>query len=126
MIVTLKDFPEIERVIRAANPKYRKHKAIVVAGPRVTLHGTYWSGGSRTSYFGVNLSTFQCGGAPHYNPPQFGGPQSDPVVNLEPGAAIVALGTFCGKTATATVYVHPSNVAKLLPGTPTMQQVMEA
>jgi hypothetical protein len=117
VIVELKKYPELLRIIRAAAPRYSKHKAIVDVYPRITLSGTYWDGGSRSSYVAVNLTTMQTGAAPQYNPPQFGGPRTDPVCDIPEGVAIVRLGTFCGKTATAGITLHPNNVAKLLPQT---------
>jgi hypothetical protein len=115
-ILECKAHPELLRVIRAADSKYKKHKAILVVSESVTLSGTYWDGGSRSSYCAVNLETLRVGPAPQYNPPQFGGPRSDPKCDIPVGVVIVKLGTFCGKQATATLYVHPENVAKLLPG----------
>ena len=35
---------------------------------------------------------------------------------LPEGFALVSAGTFCGKPATAHVYLNPANLAKLLPG----------
>lgn len=115
-IVDLKDHPELIRVIRAVDPKYRKHKAIVHVAAKVALSGTYWDGGSRSSYAAVNLTTLAVGSAGGYAPPQFGGPRTDPEVDLPEGAVIVRTGTFCGKQAAATVFINPANVAKLLPG----------
>jgi hypothetical protein len=115
MIVKLKEFPELLRVVRAADPSYRKHQAIVNAVEKLSLGGSHWSGGSRSTYTAVNLVTMQSKGAPQYDPPQFGGPKTDPIVSIPEGAAIVATGVFCGKTATATVYLNPANMAQLLP-----------
>lgn len=117
MIVELKSHPEVLRVIRAVSPSYRKAKAIIVTAERVELNGTYWDGGSRSSYCGVDLASMRevGNGAPQYAPPQFGGPRITPTVELPEGRAIVKLGTFQGKTATATVYINPANMAKLLP-----------
>lgn len=113
--VILKDHPELLAVVRAVDPSYRKPKAVVRVGETVTLSGTYWSGGTRSTYTAVSLATKQSSGAPQYNPPQFGGPASDPIVTLPEGAVIVETGTFCGKKATAVINVHPANVAKVLP-----------
>ena len=113
--VTLKDHPEVLRAIRAADPTYRKQKAFLFVSERVTLSGTYWDGGSRSEYTAVNLTTGRSAGAPQYAPPQFGGPRTAPEVDLPPDVSIVETGTFCGKTATATIYIHPQNMAKLLP-----------
>lgn len=113
--VDLKTAPEIIRVIRAVDPSYRKHKAILRVCESVTLSGTYWDGGSRSSYAAVDLLTGRNKGAPQYNPPQFGGPKTDPCVSIPEGVAIVQTGVFCGKTATAFVYLNPANAAKLIP-----------
>lgn len=113
--IQLKTAPELLRVIRAAMPSYKKHTATLFVTERVTLSGTYWSGGSRSSYYAVDLATGVCSGAPHYNPPQFGGPQRDPEVEVPEGVAIVKGGIFMGKPATATVFINPANAAKLLP-----------
>jgi hypothetical protein len=114
-IILLSQHPEIARVIRSVDPKYRKHKAIIAGAERVTLSGTYWDGGSRSSYTAVNLETGLSIDAPQYSPPQFGGPKVDPVVELPEGVVIVRTGIFCGKTETAKVFVNPANLTKFLP-----------
>jgi hypothetical protein len=114
-IILLSQHPEIARVIRSVDPKYRKHKAIVAGAERVTLSGTYWDGGSRSSYTAVNLETGLSLGAPQYSPPQFGGPRVDPVVELPEGVVIVRTGIFCGKTETAKIFINPANITKFLP-----------
>jgi len=111
----LKAAPEVLRVIRAADPSYRKHKTILRVCDSVTLSGTYWDGGSRSSYTAVDLATGRSKGAPQYDPPQFGGPSTAPRVSIPEGVAIVQTGIFCGKTATAFIYLNPANAAKLIP-----------
>jgi len=120
----LKAAPEVLRVIRAVDPSYRKHKAILRVCDSVTLSGTYWDGGSRSCipaqwliryYAAVNLSTGRSKGAPQY---QFGGPRNAPRVSIPEGLAIVQTGIFCGKTATAFIYLNPANAAKLIGGIP--------
>lgn len=112
--IDLKSAPEVLRVIRAADPTYRKHRAYLHVQESVSLSGTYWDGGSLSTYTAVDLATGRSKGAPQYNPPQFGGPKVDPLVNIPEGVAIVETGVFCGKTANASVYLHPANAAKLL------------
>lgn len=111
--VELKQYPEIARVIKAADPSYKKRKAFVSVVDFVTLTGTYWDGGSRDTYTAVDLASYQRITAPQYDPPQFGGPAKPLTVDLPNNVAIVRTGVFCGKTATAHVYVKPLNVAKL-------------
>lgn len=97
-IVTLQPGTKLAQVCKLVS---KKRKAIL-AKPTATVHlsGTYWDEGSRCDYFLVDLSTMQARSLPHVNPPQYGGPKEDPVVNLEPHQAVVCAGTFCGKPAT--------------------------
>lgn len=112
--VTLRTAPELARVIKAAAPDYRKREATILVRDRVMLSGTYWDEGSRSTYHAVDLATLRSLGAPQYDPPQYCGPSTDPVVAIPENVAIVKTGIFQGKTATATVYIHPANTAKLI------------
>lgn len=113
--IELKKYPEIKRVILAADPSYKKHSAFVSIATAVTLSGTYWDGGSRDTYTAVNLANFTRNTSPQFAPPQFGGPREAPRIELPDDVVIVRTGTFCGKKATAHVYVKAFNVTKLLP-----------
>jgi hypothetical protein len=115
MIVQLKEHPELKAIVLAAFPSYKKHQAIIHTADSVSLSGTYWDGGSRSTYVAVDLETRRSKGAPQYNPPQFGGPKVVPEVSLPNGIVIVEGGTFCGKTATVTIFIRPDNMTKLLP-----------
>jgi hypothetical protein len=111
----MKDHPEIKRVVLAADRSYKKHDVILVVTDSVELTGTFWEGGSRSTYTAVNLATFVSQGAPQYDPPQFGGPRVAPNVTIPEGVAIVKTGIFCGRTGLAFVYVNEANVTKFLP-----------
>lgn len=113
--IVLKGAPEVTRVIRAADPKYRKPKAVLITTPRTELSGAFWEGGSRNTYHAVEIATGRVMPSPQYNPPQFGGPAQAPTVDIPEGVAIVKTGVFCGKPATAFVYIHPNTAAPLLP-----------
>lgn len=111
------DDPAIERVLRAIGYTGRKPVRLRAA-ESVPLSGTYWDGGSRTSYYVANLGTGEARALPHFDPPQFGGPQKTPIQEIpadKPGAAIVALSTFCGREMGPTIYVRPESLAPLLP-----------
>lgn len=112
--VTLRTAPELARIIRAADPTYRKREASILAREYCTISGTYWDGGSRSTYHAVDLATLRQLPAPQYAPPQFGGPATDPQVSIPEGVAIVCTGVFQGKPATARVYLNPANMAKLI------------
>jgi len=107
--------PNIQRLARAVFPSYRGRKFSFEVADSVALTGTYWDGGSRSSYGGVNLSTFQAASLPQFDPPQFGGPIQTPKVEVRPGMAIVEHSIFRGRDAGITFYVHPSDAPQLLP-----------
>jgi hypothetical protein len=95
--------------VRAAAPNYRKRSARIRVANTVALHGTYWDGGSRSTYTAVDLATARCIDAPQYAPAAFGGPSQAPVVEVPLGVAIIESGVFCGKPATACVHIRPEN-----------------
>lgn len=102
-LIQLKEHPAIAALVR---PLSRKHKAFVQRTDTVVLSGTYWSGGSRSSYFLVDIASKKATPLDHVAPAQYGGPKNDPVQTLQPGQAVVEAGVFCGKPATPTVYLH--------------------
>ena len=100
--ITLKEYPEIKAVIQRVG-SYRKLKAFLSITDRVTPHGTYWDGGSRSCYFHIRKD-----GVVHVvpaptAPPQFGGGEPQRF-NIPAGDYVVCTGTFRGKTAFAHVY----------------------
>ena len=115
MHIELKHHPELLRVIRAADGRYKKHKAFFSVSETATLGGTYWDGGSRSTYTAVDILSGRSKGAPQYAPAASGGPRQAPTVSIPPGVAIVETGYSCGKVATASVTINPADAAKLLP-----------
>ena len=114
-VITLKSAPEISRVIRCAAADYRKRQAFLHVRDSVELSNTYWDGGSRSTYTAVNLATGKASAADQYAPPQFGGPRAPLNVSIPAGVAIVETGYFCGKPATASVYINPADATPMLP-----------
>ena len=114
--ITLSDFPEISRLIKHTcniqSTTYKKRKAFVQSRTKVELSNTYWDGGSRSTYAIVNLTTGQVSPCAQYAPPQFGG--NAPTIELDNDTAVIETGIFCGKPATASVFVSPENYNKLL------------
>lgn len=86
----------------------RKRKAILARPTdKVTMSGTCWDGGSKSDYWIVDLKAMQARPLPAAGSPvQFGGPKTDPVIDLEPHQAVVCTGFFCGKPSTPTIYFH--------------------
>lgn len=92
----------------------KKRKAYIVPSTSVEYFGTYWDGGSRSTYTAIRLEDMAIETGPHLNPPQFGGPRETPVVPLLPGYVIVEHGISLGKPATPRIHVHPDNLQKFL------------
>jgi len=129
----LKNSPELKQVVCAAFPSYKKHDAYLSAFPESGKNiNSYWDGGSRDEYAIVELATMKRQPMPTSTHPYFdvarrgmanqsnGVLESDHVGNitlkvLPEGFALVSAGVFCGKSATAHVFLNPANLAKLLP-----------
>ena len=82
----------------------------------ITLHNTYWSGGTKSNYYYINMLTGQKSpvtGTP--SPHHFGGDMEGRKVIIEPNRAIVEYSTFCGKDMGLTFYIHPDNAQQLIP-----------
>ncbi len=108
--------PMVKAFARATFPAYRGRKFRLVTCERVSLSGTFWDGGSRSSYAAFTLADSpRSASLPQYAPPQFGGPRETPVVELKPGYAIAEHSIFCGKDTGLTFYIHPSDATPLLP-----------
>jgi hypothetical protein len=105
-----KDFPDLCRALG-----YRKRKVYVCPRTSVSIQGVNWSGGSRTTYHGVDLASGQVQSAGHFGTPApWANPYEGATVELVPGKAIVTTGTFCGKASVMFIYVHPENMPALL------------
>lgn len=129
--VELKHSPEVKAIIRAGFPEYRKHKAYLDVYPESGMRiNSYWSGGTHDEFAVVDLATGKAKNLPTQTHPFFDvaahgieGQSQDVDVDrvgnvrlrhLPEGFALVRAGYFCGKPATAHVYVNPSNLVKLL------------
>lgn len=109
--LTAKDVPAM---LRRAVPGYHGRKWHANVTTSVQMSDTYWSGGTKNEYVGVNLET---GKAFEPVPRAFGtfDRPREPTVELEPGQAIVERSWFMGKDVGITIHVHPSNVQRMLP-----------
>lgn len=103
--ITLKDRPDLQKIVKMVDGKCRKAKAFLHRRNEVTLSGTYWDSGSRSQYYLVNLNSGTVTPCASFAPVQFGGPREDRVQKIEPGFAVVETGTFCGKPATPSIYL---------------------
>ena len=112
--VNAKEQPELLRIVRAVSPSYRKHTLMVCFTDHVELTGTYWDGGSRSTYTAVCLATLQTSTASQFAPAEFGGPKKTPSCEIPEGFAIVETGTFCGKPSEAYVYMPERERQRLI------------
>jgi hypothetical protein len=129
--VTLKTAPEVKAVVLAAFPGYRKHNAFLSAFGGGLSINSFWDSGSRSEFAIVELASLQRKSLPTRTHPFFdvavrglantenADVEVDHVGNitlrkLPEGFALVAAGTFCGKAATAHVYLNAANLARLL------------
>ena len=139
--VDLKTNPDLKRIITAAFPGYKKHKAFISAfGEHGVNINSFWDGGSRDEYAVVDLHTTQRKTLPTRSHPFFDVAakgltnQSSDILAVDhvgnvtlkvlpENFALVSAGTqllearfdtFCGKPATAHVYLNPANMPKFL------------
>ena len=121
--VKLNDSPDLRKIIRAADPGYRKHNAFLSTFGGPVRVNSYWDGGSISHYTLVDLGTMQgrqLTGASH---PHFdvqagghagtseGGITIDEhgimdLHTLPVGHALVQTGLYRGRKCIASVYLH--------------------
>lgn len=106
---------DVAHLLQATFPDYRKKKAIIVPSTEVGLHGLNWEGGSRAMYRACTLSGNATGGADSFHAlAPWANPAEGAKLPIPPGMVVVEAGTFCGKPATARVYVNPADMPKFL------------
>jgi len=93
---------------------YNGQKFQLVIGETMQPNGMQWSGGSRNTYLAINLSTGQQ--RPIADPRPYPDNQSGvPTITIPSGWVIRGHVMFQGKDLGLRFYVHPDNVAALLP-----------
>lgn len=94
---------------------YRKRKVYVQACESVTLMDLNWSGGTRSEYRAMTVDGRPLGNSLAYSALHPANNHAEGAsVPLPQGAIMVRTGYFCGKDSTATIYVHPADMPKLL------------
>ncbi len=103
-------------ILNATAPGYRKRFVYIDAKEVVELQDLNWSGGTRSQYRGCTLDGRPTGNADKQNQvapwDQIYGERAR--VPIPPGMVLVRSGHFCGKVSTATIYVNPADMPKLL------------
>ena len=122
----------IKRIVLTAFPEYRKRKVFLSefseSGKNIN---SFWEGGSRNVYAIVHLPSMSRSTLPTQTHPYFdvalrgAARQETPDIvsdaqgnvtlkRLPVDFALVEAGTFCGKPATAHIYLHGANLPNLL------------
>jgi hypothetical protein len=103
-IIKIKEYPAIKSALKRAIPRYKKHSAIVCTADSLEISGTYWDGGSISSYLLCDLNGNNVESIPGSSaPPQFGGSLPE-TFQIPENKMVLKLGTFCGKPATVFIY----------------------
>ena len=102
-IVHVKDLPDaIKLALKRLG--YRKHKAIISYCTGVEIYGTQWDGGSRNEWVSIAQDGSVYGIRDNRPWPENMGSMG--VQELDHARPmIICAGTFCGKKATAHVYI---------------------
>ncbi len=130
--IELNKAPELKRLVKAALPSYIKHNAFlsVFSAEHGLNINSYWDGGSRDTFVALDLTTMRTKALPTSSHPYFDvaakGIEGDnnmvavdsrgniTLKQLPVNVAIIKAGTFCGKQATAHIYLNPENMPNLL------------
>lgn len=96
---------------------YRRKTVSIVVTESVTLTDLNWSGGTRSQYTAVDLSSMQTVERDLSHAPPWENRFEGLSVPLPNNAAIVRHGTFCGRVSQMTFYIRPSTL-NLLIGAP--------
>ena len=127
--IELKTAPELKRLLSAIG--YKKHKCYVSVFPTSGMDiNSYWDGGSRDEYTLVDLVSGRPRSMPSSTHPYFdiarkGIVGENEVLSvsdrgnitlkiLPENFALIRTGTFCGKAATAHIFVPLANMPRLL------------
>lgn len=121
--------PEVKRIICKVTD-YRRHNAVLATFSPMRIN-SYWDGGSKDEFAIVSLDGKEVRQLPTSTHPYFDvaargyANQGNEAISVDhvgnitlnylpDGYALVRYGYFCGKVATATVYVNPNNLTPLL------------
>lgn len=93
----------------------KRFAVIVTESVTIPIDAGLWDGGSRDVYFGVKLATGETASDPMQSASPFGNVRKERSVALASGFAMVRHTLFQGKDLGLTFYLHPSDVAQMLP-----------
>lgn len=108
--------PDVAAIVNATFADYRGRKIRVGAAEKVSICDLNWSGGTRSQYRACALTGAPLGSLDRYNAmAPWDNPAEGQSLPLVPGACVVEHSYFCGKDSGLRIYVHPSDMPKMLP-----------
>jgi hypothetical protein len=103
-----------KQVINRVFPEYKGRRVTLVVHDVCTLTGTYWSGGSRSYYAGVNLETGDIGHLKGTNAAPWNSQVEGLQIPLTESLAVLE-HRYSGTWQAIWIHVHPSLYTKLEP-----------
>ena len=93
----------------------KQYRAIVTDSVYIPSDAGTWSGGSRTLYSAIHLTSGESRPACDAYSAPWDPSRKDQRIQLKPDFAIISHSIFCGKDLGLTIYINPINAATLLP-----------
>ena len=104
----------------------KQYRAVICDSVFIPSDAGTWSGGSRTLYSAIHLSTGESRPECDSYAAPWDSSRKDQRVQLKPEFAIISHSIFCGKDMGLTIYIHPINAAQLLPAPIELNQLERA
>ena len=139
--IQVKSAPEIKQLLASVMPSYKKHNVFLSEFHPISIN-SYWDGGSRNTYILVNLADRKTQLLPTSTHPYLdvaskGMQGEDEFVSVDnrgnitlkqlpEGFALIEAGTFCGKPATAHIFLNSANMTKMLPSQVSADQTSQS
>lgn len=93
----------------------KQYRAVITDSVYIPSDAGTWSGGSRTLYSAIHLSSGESRPTCDSYSAPWDSSRKNQDITLKPGFAIISHSIFCGKDMGLTIYIHPNNAAALLP-----------
>jgi hypothetical protein len=114
-------------IVRGSFPAYRGKKFQVEATETVTLRDLNWSGGTRSEYRVCTIDGQPIGSTAKFAAmAPWDNPAEGATMPIVPGTAVVEHIMFCGSDLGLRIYVHPADMAPLLPPPADLSQLETA
>ena len=92
-----------------------KFRAEPVTSVTIRSDAGLWQGGSRDFYYAIDLQTGRKVALPGQDGAPWDASRETRTIDLRPGYVIVESSTFCGKHMGLVFFVHPDDIARLVP-----------